>query len=490
MSVENNDNNWELFLDDYIIARCTGFQRVVHHPVPRGIVIPADKPWEPDGLTPIYVGRRSDGQLECYYCAYGLVDEEKGEFVGYAVSEDGIVWDKPTLGLVEALGSTENNLVPCGLPSDLGLWGNVSDPAKRFVLSLGDDSKWCMKLHFGRELPDFLHDPAWRVKLTEAGTKPSYKLSLHFWDSDHEEWVYMRQSPNHPPARCLGRWSTKDLQHWTVKPVLYTDCYDSTDPRYFDEIYGMTAVCNEGVLLGITSWFTGDQTRPDLSVMEHEPIGRIHMKGTMDVRVMVSRDWGHTWDRSVSREAWIPNGTEADSYDRCVFPHCAPLRMGEEDWFYFAAINGDHGADSGYMHDRVVQHQGALFVQKRNRYVSLRTLTTPQILITKPVKVTGRTLQLNVDGSHGEVRVGIGIDKVFRIFNTDGVLPNFMVCDNEGKTHLEEGYTLEDCQPIHADSIEHTVQFRKGPDLDALLGKTVRLYIKVQDADIYGFRFQ
>lgn len=491
MDAKSNDSNWELFLDDYIIERCTGFQRILHHPEPRGIVLPADKPWEPQGLTPIYVGFRDDGRLECYYRAHGVVEEDTGEFVGYALSEDGIFWNKPTVNLVKALDSTENNLVPCGQPVDLGRYGNVSDPGKRFYIPLGDDSRWYMRLYFGEKLPDFLNDSHWREKLVEVGKKPSYKLSLHFWDPQNEEWVCMRQSLNHPPTRCVARWATKDLKNWTLKPVLYPDCNDLTDPRYFDEVYGMYAIYTEGLILGYGSWFTADQTRPDMSTLEHESIGRVHMKGTMDVRLHVSRDWGHTWNRTVSREAWIPNGTEPDSYDRCVVPHCAPLRMGDEDWFYYAAVNGDHGSYSGYLHDRQALHQGALYVQKHNRYVSFRAGTTPQILITKPIEVTGETLQLNVDGSHGEVTVGIGIDKTITILDdTEALLPNYMVCDREDKTHLEEGFTLEDCHPIHANRIEHTVQFKNGPGLNALMGKTVRLYIKVQDADVYGFRFQ
>ena len=42
-------DHWQLFLDNYIVARSTGFDRVVHHPQPKGLVIPADKPWETAG---------------------------------------------------------------------------------------------------------------------------------------------------------------------------------------------------------------------------------------------------------------------------------------------------------------------------------------------------------------------------------------------------------------------------------------------------------
>ena len=42
---------------------------------------------------------------------------------------------------------------------------------------------------------------------------------------------------------------------------------------------------------------------------------------------------------------------------------------------------------------------------------------------------------------------------------------------------------------VVADCIEHNVRW-KDVDLESLSGKTVRLYIMVQDADLYGFRFR
>jgi len=485
---------WELFLDNHVIERNTGFRRILHHPRPRGVVITADQPWEKWIGGPKYVGWRKDGRLECYYYADGAPVKEA---TGYAVSEDGIHWEKPHLNLVEILGSKENNLVPCSPPVDLGLYGNVSDPAKRFLVALGDGTGWRLRLFFGAESPDFINDSDWRDKLVEAGTKPSYKLALHFWDDVHQDWVFMRQTPNHPPTRSVARWSTKDLRNWTLLPVLYPDAEDSSDPQYFDEIYGMHAIYTEGLVLGYGSWFMGDWTRPDMARFEQELIGRLHMKGPMDMRVLVSRDGGYTWDRTVSREAWIPHGSEHDSFDRCVILYTAPVRMGDEDWFYCNVMNGEHGGpyldrktrkgDSG------LEMQVALYTQKRNRYVSLTTGTTPQILITKPVKVTGKTLQLNADASRGEVKVGIGIDTRLRIPNSPpgdtAIMPNYVVRDRQGNTHLQEGFRINQCEPIQTDGIEHNVKW-KDVNLEALQGQTVRLYIMVQDTDLYGFRFK
>jgi len=58
-----------------------------------------------------YIGRRKDGSLESYYRAHGLEEEEIAQFVGHAVSEDGIRKEKAVLNLVGASGSAGNNLV-------------------------------------------------------------------------------------------------------------------------------------------------------------------------------------------------------------------------------------------------------------------------------------------------------------------------------------------------------------------------------------------
>ena len=156
-------------------------------------------------------------------------------------------------------------------------------------------------------------------------------------------------------------------------------------------------------------------------------------------------------------------------------------------------MNADHGTQAGGYGRRAPIIQGALYTQKHNRYVSLRAGNDRQILITKPIKVTGKTLQLNVDSSRGEVRVGIGIDKVIPHetgqWEFAATLPHYMVKDRWERTHLEKGLHILDCDPIQANCIEYNVGWKE-TKLDSLLGKTVRLYIMVRNADLYGFRFR
>jgi len=76
----------------------------------------------------------------------------------------------------------------------------------------------------------------------------------------------------------------------------------------------MMGVHLEGIVFGFAFWFIGDDTHP--TAVDKGLIGTNTSKGTMEVRIVTSRDGGKTWDRTVSREPWIRHGTEQNSYDR------------------------------------------------------------------------------------------------------------------------------------------------------------------------------
>ena len=50
-------------------------------------------------------------------------------------------------------------------------------------------------------------------------------------------------------------------------------------------------------------------------------------------------------------------------------------------------------------------------------------------------------------------------------------------------------FTLEDCDPIYGDAIEHPVSWRKQTELAHLAGQPVSLRIELKDADLYAIRF-
>ena len=546
--------HWQLFIDDYAIARGTGLDRVVHRPRAMGVVISHDKPWESNGVAPNYFTRKADGTFVGYYSAIWWIPDTdarsaRSEAVvyadgawrtrlpdsrprdraqqyvvasAYATSKDGIHWEKPNLGLEEApvgadwkkfapfpspVGSSkENNLgVPFSI-TDLAHGGTVADPARRYAISPGG------KAYFAAEIPDFIPDRDWRSKLIPAGgTFSTRGGALDFWDEQNGEWVGLVQNavPHWLPSREIARFASKDLKTWRSEIVLTPDADDPHRPDQYDEPMGIIAFPAEGVILGLLSWFHSDRTTPDGGpVMDKKPgdptygwpwpktTAHPHVwpwarKGSNEMRVTLSRDGGRTWDRTSSRQAWIPHGTEEDSPDRLVLKAVAPpVRVNDEAWFYIGIWSGDHlttradAKQTTYYRDRVSNGQIALYTQKRNRYVSLRANTQLETLITKPFVVTGETLQLNVDATRGRVRVGIGEYKPVLTLKgtTYSIDPHLM------EQNVLPGFTRDDCVPVEVNSIEHTVQFKNGASLNALQGKKVVLFIEMLDSNLYSFR--
>ena len=109
-------NRLELFADDFLLAakdENVAFQ--LHQPEPREVVLTADESWE--GNTSGYYGVFQDGDI--YRMIYRgwqhdpnqIKKEIHSEVTCLAVSDDGIVWNKPVLGVREFEGSKANNII-------------------------------------------------------------------------------------------------------------------------------------------------------------------------------------------------------------------------------------------------------------------------------------------------------------------------------------------------------------------------------------------
>jgi hypothetical protein len=550
--------HWQLFIDDFAVSRGTGLDRVVHHPKTMGVVIANDKPWESHSALPNHFARKADGTFVGYYTAVWWIpksdarsstindvtyadgvwrtkvtdprppdpDQEYVTTACYATSKDGIHWEKPNLGVLDqptgadwkkyapfahptGVGRDNNALAPFGF-MDLALYGNVSDPAKRYAFNIDGRN------YFGAELPDLIHDGNWKEKLTLVdGTFSPRGRSLNFWDEQHQEWVAIVQNavPHWLPTREIARFASPDLKRWTSDIVLTPDSADLHRADYYDEPMSMTAYYQDGVVLGLLSWFHGDRSTPEggpvldksspemsgwrqgwpwPATAENPSLWPWARKGTNEMRITLSRDGGRTWDRTASREAWIPHGTQEDNYDRLIMFSAPPVRVEDEDWFYVGVMNGDHLITRTDAHqstrytDRVRKGQIAIYTQKHNRFVSLRTKSQMQTLVTRPFVVSGDTLQLNVDATRGRVRVGIAEYKPVRTLKdtTDSVAPHLL------EQNVLAGFTREDCIPIDANNVEQVVQFKNGSSLKELQGRDVVLFIEMLDADLYGFRIK
>jgi hypothetical protein len=250
------------------------------------------------------------------------------------------------------------------------------------------------------------------------------------------------------------------------------------------------------LVFGLLSWFHSDRTYPwggpNLEATDDVPSRWPWCrKGTNEIRITISRDGGRTWDRTSSRDAWIPHGPEEDSLDRLVISPLPPVRVGDEDWFYVGVWDGDHlnirndTQNTPYVRDRPRTTRIALYTQKHNRYVSMTAGNNPETLITKPVRVTGSRLQLNLDASRGSLRVGLAKSEPVMTFGgtTPSIAPHLM------EDNTVPGFAIDDCPPIYSNEVEHQVSFGESANLEDLFGLEVVVLFEVFNADLYGFRF-
>ena len=367
----------------------------------------------------------------------------------------------------------------------------MPDPTRRFLIrlrtnvgTLEERSPFAPALGamcFAPEFPGFATDPQWRKKLTPvegARMSPRGFLNSPGWDELHGEWFGIMQgvNPRWLPSRYLARWATPDFVHWSGRPCLFPSPEDPHQWERYDELMEIDFIRLEGLWLGFLAVFHSDRTDPHYGIP-----GRWWRKGTVDLQLVTSRDGGITWQRVAERGVWLPHGTEEDSFDRMAYVG-RPVRMGDETFFYYMAMDGDHLSHrhdetmSPYYHDRIRRTSIALATQRWNGYVSLSTGTRPEILVTKPLVFRGETLQINADASRGEIKV-----EVIPAHSGDVVDP--------WRSETCPGLSRGDCVPLTGKGAAQAVTWRSGTSLTAHQGRPVRLRIVVRNADLYGFRF-
>lgn len=115
--ISKNEDKTFLFFDmkdisnlDGIELNVTSAQKYVHNPIlPLGDLNEWDsvqaRPWE--GRSVIY--DNEEGLFKCWYSGNNLLQKREW-YIGYATSKDGVIWEKPNLGLYEFNGNKNNNI--------------------------------------------------------------------------------------------------------------------------------------------------------------------------------------------------------------------------------------------------------------------------------------------------------------------------------------------------------------------------------------------
>ncbi len=407
----------QLFLDDVVIESQNGLQRRLH-PVEKSqhnpLIVP-DRAWEGRSVL-LYGGvvRETSGRFRMWYLAWGK-HVGQPSFICYAESDDGIKWNKPSLGLRDYGGSTANNIVLPGWSQTSVLFDpHDANPQQRYKALLRYNG---MR---GFTSPDGIH---WRdrgVLIDQA-----YDGTTLHWDPVGQKWLAMVKifKDGH---RARGYAESRDFLNWTDTYFMSaTDDRDADD----DEMYAMALFHHQTLYIGLLRMYHKD-------------------RDVVDIQLAVSRNAKH-WSRP-DRTPFIPTGTKRTDWDygNNAVPATPPIRVGDELWFYYSGRSTRHDE---------IPNDGAIGLAKLrvDGFVSLDADETG-ILTTRPLKLEGAKLFLNADASGGEIRA--------ELLNRDGEsLPKF----------TKDASTL-----FNGDSVQHQVQWQGNPKLPQQQEVRLRLHLK------------
>ncbi len=430
------DDRLQLFVDRYLIDALAGAELRLHSPQPREVAIPFDRPWE--GPVSFYVTVLVDGDT---YRAYyrGQPGVGHPEVTCYAESKDGIVWTKPALGLYEFQGSTENNILWMGEGTHNFTPFLDQNPAARpeeryKALAGGPLIALCS--------PDGIH---WRKLRDEPViTQGAFdSQNLAFWDSARGRYAaYFRGFRD--DVRAVLTATSTDFLNWTEPE--WIDLGDSRPEHFYTNATTPYFRAPE-ILLCFPKRFVPERTWNP----EHGH------PGLSDGLFLTSRD-GRRFDRTFL-EAFIRPGPDPENWTERnigIAYGVVPTGPGEISLYWV-----EH-----YRHPTCRLRRGVL---RTDGFVSLHAGYAGGEALTRPLLFAGKELVLNfATSAAGSVRVELQ--------------------DEKGKPL--PGFSLAECPAIYGDELERVVRWRDGADVSSLAGRRVRLRFRLQDADLYSFRFR
>ena len=453
----------ELFVDDFLIDSMDGVSLKLHAPVSAGKIISFDRPWE--GNTSDYhtVFRDGDG-YRMYYSGTSHPDyadqdqlrpDEKvvpqhGSVTCLIESRDGIVWSRPSLGLIEFQGSRDNNIVwkeeagCCFAPFKDG---NPDAPSGQLYKALGNVGSWPKSVLMAFVSPD---GKRWSLASPEPAISDGKfdSLNVPFWDPVRHQYAAVYR--DFDGVRSLKYATSNDFLEWTpgqwaeygntAREELYTN---ATTP-YFRAPHIYISLPKRFV-----PWRTFHSTNP--------------YPGVSEGVFMTSRDGVH-WDRRFM-EAYIRPGRDPRNWvHRCNMPAAGIVPTAEDEISLYVGRNNTY--PSSHVERMVLRLDG---------FVSVHAGYAGGELITRSLVFQGDRLVLNfATSAAGSIRVEI---------------------QDVGGNPLP-GFGLEESPLIWGDEIEHTVRWERShtkatsdKPLAGIAGKPVRLRFVMKDADLYSLRF-
>ena len=442
----------ELFVDRYLIDRLSDAVLKLHEPVRREVVFQVREPLE--NACTFYYNLTQDGdRILLYYRGYypigaNAADRDGSQTANLIVSEDGIHFERPEIGLYALHGSTANNIVRQGNEGHnfcVFRDGNPATPPEQRFKAVGGVGHNNLRGFFSA---DGLRWASVRPgPLAIEGAFDS--LNTPFWDPIIGKYRlfsrYFEGGSDGSGVRAIQSCVSDDFIHWTAPTPHH---YEPGVP--LEHFYtNATTLCPgaEHLLLSFPMRFVPERTR-NTEGMDYPG------EGLSDAVFMTSRDGIH-WDRTFL-DAWLRPGPDQRNWTHRNVTPSVGLVTAPDEWSLY-----------------VCEHYG--WSTNRLRRVTVRPYGFASVhagyqvgeLVTKPLCFTGNTLFLNLATSAvGSIAVEV----------------------QEPDGRPIPGFSLDEATPIFGDSLDEPVGWRGGASLGTLAGRSVRFRFALKDADLFALR--
>jgi hypothetical protein len=191
-----------------------------------------------------------------------------------------------------------------------------------------------------------------------------------------------------------------------------------------------------------------------------------HERDVMNFYLATSRD-ADTWDLSwvYAGQPIVPRGPDGSFDKDLILPASTIVTHDDKHWLYYAGGNERHGNES-VRFDR--EHAIALATVPIDRLIGLAASDSPGVVTTKPFRLDGTRLLVNLAARGGEVRIELLDESSQPIASYSG----------------QDSAVAKDI-----DNLRWSPRW-PGGGLDSLNGKIVRIKFHMQNATVYAFQVQ
>ena len=459
-------NRLEPFVDGYLIESASNVTHQLHHPVPREIAITFDRPWE--GRYCGYVTVIKDGEN---YRIYYRGNPEAGhdgndtEVTCVAESKDGITFTRPILGLYEAEGGKDNNIV---LADEAPFSHNFAPfldtrpgcAAEERYKAIAGTSKG--------GLYGFISSDGFRWTRLEGPLikheGPAFSFDSQnnaFWSELEQCYIcYFRTWRKKPDSdsgngyRWISRRTSPDFRQWGPMEDM---SFGDTQPEHLYTNQTVSYARAPHIYIAFAARFMPNR-RVVTASQAKEISSEGKYSGDCSETVFMSSRGGGVYDRTFM-EGFIRPGIGPGNWTSRTNYTTRGLVQTTDDVMSLY-IQRSYGQPT---------HRLQRLTLRTDGFASMNAGYHGGEFVTKPLIFKGSRLAINFSTSAaGSVWV--------ELQTADG--------------NVIAGFALDECDEIIGDEIARSVTWSGSADLARLAGKPVKVRFKLKDADVYSLQFK